>query len=77
MPGIAQFTDPARRKEAASADMPEMFFVRAEYMPESGVFRFTDTTPAYYTDADRPDGLRLLRSNIEMRLSGSKFTEAK
>lgn len=77
MPGIAQFADPARRKEIKTAEMPDYLFVRAEYDPETSVFRFTDTTPAYYTDADRPKGLGLLRQNIEMRLSGDKFTEKK
>lgn len=77
MPGVEQFADPARRKEIRGADMPEYLFVRAEYEPESGLFKFTDTTPAYYTDADRPEGLKLLRSNIEMRLSGAKFVEAR
>lgn len=77
MPGIAQFADPARRKEIKTAEMPDYLFVRAEYDPETSVFRFTDTTPAYYTDTDRPKGLGLLRQNIEMRLSGGKFTENK
>ncbi len=77
MPGMAQFADPARRKELKTAEMPEYLFVRAEFDPETTLFRFTDTTPAYYTDADRPEGLRLLRQNIEMRLSGTKFTEKK
>jgi len=77
MPGIAQFADPARRKELKTAEMPEYLFVRAEFDPETALFRFTDTTPAYYTDTDRPEGLRLLRQNIEMRLSGGKFTEKK
>lgn len=77
MPGIAQFADPARRKEIKTADMPDYMFVKAEYHPESGLFRFTDTTPEYYTDADRPEGLELLRSNIEMSLNKGKFTEAK
>ena len=76
MPGVAQFADPTRRKEALKADMPECLFVRAEYEPEDGTFSFTDTTPAYYTDADRPEELRMLRANIKMRLAKGRFVEA-
>ena len=77
MPGVAQFADPAHRKEIRTAEMPAYLFVRAEYKPDTGLFRFTDTTRAYYTSDDIPAGLALMRSNIDMRLSGGKFTEAK
>lgn len=77
MPGVEQFAFPERRKELSKADMPPYLFVRAEYEPEKGVFRFTDTTPAYYTGSDRPEGLDLLRSNIEMRLARGRFAEVK
>lgn len=75
MPGEYEFVDPRKRKEAAKADMPPFMFVRAEYKPDTRTFIFTNTTPAYYTDNDRPDGLALMRSVLSMKYTPKRFAE--
>lgn len=77
MPGAKAFIDPARAKEARGMDMPDMMFVSCAYLPEEGLFRFTDNTAGYYTAADSPAALKLFRPHVDMRLKGRKFTEAK
>lgn len=77
LPGVREFAPADMRKNMKTGDSDGIFFVRAEYEPESGLFRFTDTTAAYYTDADRPESLKKLRPNITMRLSKGRFIENK
>lgn len=77
LPGAKAFLDPAKAKEARGVEMPSMMFVSCSYIPDSGLFRFTNNTAGYYTSVDTPEALKLLRPYVDMRLKGRKFTEAK
>lgn len=77
MPGNKAFLDPAKAKQAKGVEMPPMLFVSCAYLPETGFFRFTNNTAAFYTSADTPESLQLLSPHIDMRLKGKKFTEIK
>ncbi len=75
LPGVAQFIDPDSAKVANKKNMPEMVFVSISYVPEENVFRFANNTEAFYTDADKPDGLDIMRKSIDLRFDGKKWKE--
>lgn len=77
MPSAMDFVPKELRKEAAKAVMPDVCFVVADYNPAERTFKMRNTTPAYYTDRDRPDGLALMRDSIDMVFGGRRFIEVK
>lgn len=71
MPGIEAFTP----KGTPAVDMPDMLFVVADIDPSTGYITFRNTTPGYYAESDRPEGLKLMRSSVTMRYDGKKYVE--
>lgn len=75
MPAMADFVPQEKRRETSAAEMPEVLYMKADYDPSTGLFTFVNTTAAYYTEFDRPEGLALMRSSVDMRFDGKKFVE--
>ncbi len=71
MPGAKTFLT----AKTEASDMPDMFFVVAQFDPASGYITFRNTTAGYYTEHDRPQGLKQMRSSVTMRYDGKKYVE--
>ncbi|MCM1067545.1 MAG: DUF3256 family protein [Muribaculaceae bacterium] len=76
MPSAADFM-PKGEKLPKGTEMPAALYIRADYDPVSGRFTFVNTTAGYYTDTDRPAGLALLRSAVDMVYDGKRFVKPK
>lgn len=77
MPGMADFVDPAKRKEAAKAEVPPLSFVTAVFDPQTQLFRFTDTSGGYYHASEMPELRSYTVPEIAMKFNGKKFVKAK
>ena len=75
MPAASDFIPKDKRKELKDAELPQSAYIRVSYDDAKGVFTFINTTPAYYTSVDRPEGLGAMRHSIAMRFDGKKFVE--
>lgn len=73
MPGLAEFA-PKGDASVLQREIP-MFFVSATYNPDSGLFEFTDTTPAYYHPSEIPQALSALPEKISLRWTGKKWSK--
>lgn len=76
MPSATDFL-PQGSKVPKGTEMPPALYIRADFDPSTGLFNFVNTTAGYYTSTDRPEGLALLRSAVDMVFDGKRFVEKK
>lgn len=72
MPGIQEFAASEQQADELYAAVP-IFFVRATYRPDDGVFVFTNTSAAYFADNERPEVLLSVPAAIERKFSNGKW----
>ena len=77
LPGVSDFVSPERQKEAKNAEMPDMAFMRISFNPATNTFNVQNTTAGYYDESDRPDGLAMMRTSLDLRYNGTNFEEVK
>lgn len=57
----------------SDVEFPPIFFREIKYVPSEGIFVFTNTTRAYYGEADAPSGLALLDASVSARFDGRRW----
>lgn len=75
-PTTLDFVAKKDRKRLADSTMP-VDFITAEYLPERGIFRFTNHSAEYYVPTEIPQILEHADSTITMRFDGKKFIPAR
>ncbi len=72
MPGASDFAPKGDRTDW-NREVP-MFFVSTTYVPETGMFVFTNNTPRYYHPTETPAALSRLPERISLRWTGKKWS---